>query len=102
MRIAAVTLIGALGLASLAVSASAAPLAPIPAGQQASNIIEVAGGCGPGAYRNRWGHCRWGRYSHYGPRHRYYSYHGPRYYGWGPSSDYVANELNRQQLYRGY
>ncbi len=46
MRFATIALIGTLGLAASALSANAAPLAPA-TGPQASNIIQVAGGCGP-------------------------------------------------------
>jgi hypothetical protein len=99
MRIAAIALIGTLGLAGAAVSVNAAPLAPPPADPQASNIIEVAGGCRRGFHPNRWGHCVPHRYSHYRP----YRYGYPRYgyYSrWHSPSDFVANQLNAQELAR--
>ena len=100
MRIAALTLIGALGLAAAAASANAAPLAPAPAGPQASNIIEVAGGCGRGFHPNRWGHCVPHRYSSYRP-YRYGHYPRYGYYSrWHSPSDFVANQLNAQELAR--
>ena len=49
MRLAALTLIGALGLAATAVSARAAPVVPNLDAHQASGIVQVWGGCGPGA-----------------------------------------------------
>ena len=105
MRIAALTLAGALGLAASAITASAAPISPLPAAPQATNIIEVAGGCGWGFHPNRWGHCR-PNHGYYRP-HAYYRPHWRGYYGggqgpwWGSPSDHVANQLNHQQLY-GY
>ncbi len=48
MRLATVTLIGALGLAAVAVSARAAPIAPDLAAPRSSNIVQVWGGCGWG------------------------------------------------------
>src|SRR4051794_41896447 len=48
MRLAALTLVGAVGLAIGAVSANAAPAVPNLGPQDASNIVQVAGGCGPG------------------------------------------------------
>ena len=49
MRLAALTLIGALGLAATAVPARAAPVVPTLDAHQASGIVQVWGGCGPGA-----------------------------------------------------
>jgi len=43
--------------------AHAAPIAP--ALSAASDIVLVAGGCGPNAWRGPWGHCR--RTPYYGP-----------------------------------
>ena len=48
MRLAALTLIGALGLAATAVPARAAPVVPILDAHQPSGIVQVWGGCGPG------------------------------------------------------
>ena len=48
MRLAALTLVGAVGLAISAVSTNAAPAVPNLGPQDSSNIVQVAGGCGPG------------------------------------------------------
>jgi hypothetical protein len=48
MRIATLAFVGGLGLAALPLSAGAGPTAPQPAAGQASGIIQVWGGCGPG------------------------------------------------------
>jgi hypothetical protein len=40
-----------------AVSAQALPAAPVQP-EIAGDVTLVAGGCGPGYYRNEWGHCR--------------------------------------------
>ena len=49
MRMTAAILVGALGLAASAVSANAAPILA-PANQHDTNIVQVAGGCGPGLH----------------------------------------------------
>jgi hypothetical protein len=94
MRIAAIAVIGSLGLAVSAFSASAAPLAPGKV-DQGSNIVQVAGGCGPGWHPNRWGRCMPNRNWHR---------HGPRWGAYYPRrhtpSDFVANRLNAQELAR--
>ena len=80
MRLAALTLMGALGLAASAVSANATPIAPALGGQQASNIVDVRWGCGRGFHPNRWGRCvpyRWSYNRGYRP---YYRYYGGGYY----------------------
>lgn len=106
MRIAAVILAGALGLALSTPSANAAPFVPGPAGAE-SNIVEVAGGCGRGFHPNRWGRCVPSRYSQARPR-TYYRYAQPRtsWYGyprrWHSPTDHVARQLNRQELGRIY
>jgi hypothetical protein len=94
MRIATLTLIGALGLAASAVSASAAPAAPPAAAPHAANIVATAGGCAWGFHPNRWGHCVRSRHGYVSPyRYRHYSRrHVP--------SDFVANRLNAQELAR--
>ena len=102
MRLAALTLAGAVGLAISAMSANAAPFVPSPAGAEA-NVIEVAGGCGRGFHPNRWGRCVPNRYSQARPR--YYRYAQPRtyWYGqprWHSPSDFVARQLNRHELGR--
>jgi len=68
MHVAALALVGALGFGASAVSASAAPPAPNLDAPQASNIVQVAGGCGRGFHPNRWGRCVPNRYGYYGPR----------------------------------
>ena len=83
MRLTALTLIGALGLAATAVSARAAPAIPTPDAHQASGIVQVWGGCGPG-FRPVPGH--WSRWRgvwvppHCAPAYRPYAYGG---YGGG-------------------
>lgn len=92
MRLAkAIAVAGALAVMAAA-SASAAPLIPNPGPEQATNIVQVAGGCGRGAHPNRWGRCVPNHYGYYRP---YWSRH---YYGWRGPNDYVANDLNRHQL----
>src|SRR5438270_748213 len=97
MRMTAAILVGALGLAATAVSANAAPTLPSPASQHDTNIVLVAGGCGPGLHPGRWGRCVPNRYS-YGPR----PYWGGGYRGWRSPDDHVARELNRRELGRTY
>jgi len=101
MRITTLALFGAVGLAAAAFSANAAPLAPAP---EASNIVQVAGGCGRGWHRSYRGFCVRNRpyyrpYGYYRPYYRPYAYN-PWY---GPSpNDWVANQLNRRELGRLY
>ena len=97
MRMTAAILVGALGVAASAVSANAAPILA-PANQHDTNIVQVAGGCGPGLHPNRWGRCVPNRYSYYGPR----PYWGGAYRGWRSPSDNVARELNSRELGRTY
>jgi hypothetical protein len=89
MRVATLALAGAFGLA-LAATGAAAPLAPAPLTAGNQNVIDVAGGCWRGYHPNRWGHCvpnrRWHRYGYRWQRHT--------------PSDFVANQLNRQELMR--
>ena len=68
MRATALILVSALGLTTAAVSANATPVVHGLAIQQPASIVEVAGGCGPGAHPNRWGRCVPFRYGYYGPR----------------------------------
>jgi hypothetical protein len=92
MRLAkAIALAGALA-AIAAASASAAPVMPNAGTEQATNIVQVAGGCGRGFHPNHWGRCVPNRYGYYRP---YWS--GP-YHRWHEPHDYVANDLNRRQL----
>jgi hypothetical protein len=104
MRMAALSLIGAVCLAVSAMAANAAPSVPSPVGQPGTNIVQVAGGCGPGLHPNRWGRCIPNHYGYYGARPAWRGYYGGGYYrGWGSPSDHVANQLNAQQLGRfGY
>jgi hypothetical protein len=67
MRLSALTLIGALGLAVSSVTASAAPIAPALDIQRGANIVQVAGGCGWGLHPNRWGRCVSNRYGYCPP-----------------------------------
>jgi hypothetical protein len=80
MRMATLALLGSLGLAVSAVSASAAPAVPAIDTQQASNIVQVAGGCGRWAHPNRWGRCVPNGYGYWRSRDYYY---GGGYYGGG-------------------
>jgi hypothetical protein len=57
MRLTSLALLGALGLSMPIVSAHAAPVVPAPATPDASNIIQVAGGCGAGFHRDYRGYC---------------------------------------------
>jgi hypothetical protein len=103
MRIAALTLVGALGLAVVSTgSANATPAVPGPV-TQASNVVPVAGGCGWHFHPNRWGRCVPNRYGYYRPRPYWGGYYGGGYEPWNRPSptDHVARQLNRQQLY-GY
>ena len=106
MRIAALTLLGALGLAVVSAgSANAAPAVPGPV-TQASNVVLVAGGCGWRFHPNRWGRCVPNRYGYYRPRPYWPGYYGGGggYQPWNRSSpsDHVANQLNGRELGRGY
>src|SRR5258708_35702004 len=106
MRVAAMAFVGALGLAASAVSASAAPPVPNLDVRHETNIVQVAGGCGGGFHPNRWHRCVPNRYSYYRARPYWRGYYGGGYYGggyhgWSPS-DHVADQLNAQELSRGY
>ena len=86
MRLATLALASAFGLTVASVSAGAVPLVPMPDDQQASNIIQVAGGCGRGLHPNRWGYCVPNRYAYgYRPyyRYSYRPYYRNHYYGGG-------------------
>ena len=102
MRLSALTLIGALGLAISSVSASAAPAAPVLDIQRGANIVQVAGGCGWGLHPNRWGRCVPNGYGYARPR-PYHGYGGGYYGGgWRSPHDNVADQLNRHELGRNY
>jgi hypothetical protein len=82
MRLAALTLAAGLATAAAAVSANAAPVLPNLNDQTASNIVQVADGCGRGFHRNYRGFCRpnhYAPYSYYRPHYRSYSYYRPHY-----------------------
>ena len=98
MRLSALTLIGALGLAVSSVTASAAPIALALDIHRGTNIVQVAGGCGWGLHPNRWGRCVSNRYGYARPR----PYYGGRYYGGGWYGDRSASQLNRYELGRNY
>ena len=113
MHLPTLALLGALGLAASVVSATAAPTMPFPAPSQSSPIEQVSGGCGWGFHRSYRGYCvRNYRYRPYAYRRQYrpYGYYRPApYYGGGyepynrPSpGDHIADQLNAQQLGRGY
>jgi hypothetical protein len=89
MRLTALTLIGALGLAATAVPARAAPVVANLDAHSAFGIVEVRGGCGPGfhpvpghwsQWRGAWipPHCA----PSYRPYRPYASYHP--YWRWHP------------------
>src|SRR5579863_651037 len=108
MRMVALSLVGAIGLAASAMAANAAPSAPSPLSQPGSSIVQVAGGCGPGLHANRWRRCAPNRSAYYRARPVWRGYYGGGYYGggyygargWGSPSDHVANQLNSQELGR--
>jgi len=102
MRMAALSLIGSVCLAVSAMTANAAPAVPGPVGQPEANIVQVAGGCGPGLHPNGHRRCTPNRYGYAHPAWRGY-YGGGYYRGWGSPSDHVANQLNARELGRyGY
>ncbi|HEX3537408.1 MAG TPA: hypothetical protein VHU15_11640 [Stellaceae bacterium] len=103
MRVSALVLGGILAF-GVSAAASAAPTVSRAALPQVTSIVRVAGGCGWGLHRTRWGSCVPNRRAYYRP----YPY-GPGYYGDGhepwnrPSpGDHVANRLNRQELRGAY
>jgi hypothetical protein len=87
MRLAALAVVSAFGLTVASASAGAVQIVPMLDDQQASNIIQIAGGCGRGFHPNRWGYCapnrRYGyRYRPY-YRYSYRPYYRDYYYGGG-------------------
>jgi hypothetical protein len=73
--------IAALGLAAaitFALSANAAPIAPVGAHENVSNTTKVSGGCGVGFHRNGWGRCVPNRFGYYS--RPYYRYPAAPYY----------------------
>jgi len=115
MRALVLALSSAFGLAVAVTAAGAAPNAPLAAPSHAANIIQASGGCGWGLHR-RHGYCvpndrrrpyanrRYQQNYGYHRPHRYYGYYGGGYEPRNrPSpSDHIANQLNAQQLGRGY
>ena len=86
MKLTAMILIGALGLAATMASARAAPILPSPDTQQAPGIVQVWGGCGWGAHPvpGHWSRWRGGWIPpHCAPNywHRPYAWYRP-YWGW--------------------
>jgi hypothetical protein len=81
MRIAALSLVGAVCLAASALAANAAPAAPSPASRPGHHVIQAAGGCGWGFHRNRWHRCVPVRYGHYN-RPYWRGFYGPYYGGY--------------------
>ena len=86
----------ALGLTS---TASAAPLAPVPAGtiRGDADATNVAYGCGPGFIPNRFGYCRpiYRPYGFYGPR-RFY---GPRFGFYRPRPFYGPRHFHGPRFF---
>ena len=93
MRFASLILIAGLAFATASISANATPLPPNIGEEAASNIVQVAGGCGRGFHRNYRGFCvrnyyrpyaysyaRPYYYRPYYPAPRYYNYYGPYRY----------------------
>ena len=88
MRLATLTLIGAIGLAAVAVPARAAPLAPDLAASPRGNIVQVWGGCGPG-FRPVPGH--WSQWrGAWIPPHCAPNHYGGGYYGRGYGGGYYG------------
>jgi hypothetical protein len=112
MRRSALFLVAAIGVALSAVSAKAAPVAPVQATGPTAGIVQIAGRCGWGLHLVRGGRCVPNRYGYYRPRPYWqphpYAYapgnYGDGYEPWNRPSptDRVANQLNRQQLMYGY
>jgi hypothetical protein len=111
MRVTALALLGALGLAASVAAANAAPMVPAMPATGDSNIVLVAGGCGSGLHRNSRGFCVRNRayrpYAHaprhYRPYYRSYGYYsgGNEYLNRPSPSDRAANWLNAQEARRG-
>jgi hypothetical protein len=111
MRVTALALLGAFGLAISAASANAAPVVPAMPAPEVSNIVQVAAGCGRGFHRSYRGFCVPNRayraHAYYPRQPRYYRPYA--YYGGGneflnrPSpGDYVANQLNATEARRNW
>lgn len=92
------TIAAIVGLTIGAAAANATPAVPNVGAQSTPNITQVWGGCGWGFHPNPWGYCVPNRRAYYRP----YRYYGGGYYGpWGSPSDYMAEELNRRELWGG-
>ena len=91
MRLAALTLAAGLFTAVASVSANATPVLPNLNDQSASNIIQVAQGCGRAYHRNRRGYCV--------PNYRPYVYRPYRAYAYRP---YVYRPYYRAYTYPYY
>ena len=66
----AVAAMVATALSGFAVAETASVnLAQSPNGQ----LIQISGGCGPDAWRGRWGHCNWDHHAGWGPNGYYQS-----------------------------
>jgi len=95
MRFAAIGFGLALGLAS-ALAANAAPFIPAPASADPA-VLEV-GACNNGFHLNRWRRCVPNRYSDERPRVYHRSANPRPYWRWNSPSDFIARDLNRQEL----
>jgi hypothetical protein len=79
---------------TVSVAASAAPIMPTPTSPLDSNIIQTAGGCGPGLHPNGWGDCVPNGYGYRGYHHYYggpYPYRGHGY-GYHHHHDYYHHD----------
>ena len=85
MRLTALTLIGAVGLAVTAMSASAAPIVPPTDVGEAPGIVKVWGGCGPDRHPvpGHWSQWRGWVPPHCAPNRSYRPYAGWQYRHWG-------------------
>jgi hypothetical protein len=78
MRLAALTFIGAIGLA---MSANAAPVMPAaPAKAEETGIVKIWGPCGWGFHPTPWGYCVPNRYGYYRPYRHWGGYYGGGYH----------------------
>ena len=88
MRLAALALIGGVGLGMLPLAAGAAPFAAISESLVTSSVVPVAGGCGPGyhpeRFRDRYGYWRSRCVPNYGYAPYDRRYYGPYGYGGWP------------------
>jgi hypothetical protein len=80
MRLAALTLISSLALATVPAAVNAAPSAPGVPAPTSANLVQVSGGCGPAFHRNPWGYCA---PNYYGYGYGYAGWYNNRPYNWG-------------------